>query len=106
MDQEQSEWEQVFGRFVSQVHYNRSLTPPKNVEGLFTSGSRPGERFTKGFFIHRGAESVPLQSEDGHVDLLIMDQNYVVGLRRFKENGQVRLLSIRELKEVEEKMQY
>ena len=99
MDQEQCEWDQVLGRFVSQVHYNRSLTPPKHVDGLFTTGARIGERFTKGFFIHRCAESIPLRTEQGHIDLIIMDDTNVVGLRRHQGNAnQVRLLSVYELK--------
>ena len=97
-----NERESVFGRIVSEVHYNRLLIPPQNVPGLFTTGSRPGERFTKGFHIHRGAESIPLRTEQGHIDLLIMDNNYIVGLRRYMGNAnQVRLLSIFELKVAE-----
>ena len=99
MKQEGAERDQVFGKFVSAVHYNKSMTPPKHVEGLFTTGARPGERFTKNFHIHRGAESIPIRTEQGHIDLLIMDDTYIVGLRRHQGNAnQVRLLSVYELK--------
>ena len=102
MKQEGAELDKVFGRLVSEVHYKRSMTPPQHVPGLFTTGARPGERFTKNFHVHRGALSVPIRTEQGHIDLLIMDNNYIVGLRRYKGNAnQVRLLSLFELKVAE-----
>ena len=88
----------VFGRTVSEVHY-QSKTIRRHVPGLFFTSARPGEPFTKGFFIYRGAESIALRTEQGHLDLLIMNKDFIVGLRRHNgDTTRVRLLTVYELK--------
>lgn len=91
----------VFGRIVSEVHYqSRRIT--RHVSGLFSTSAKVGEPFTKGFFIHRGAESIALRTEQGHLDLLIMNKDFIVGLRRHNgDTTRVRLLTVFELKVAE-----
>ena len=95
----------ILGRSISAVHYE-SRRIPTHVPGLYSATAKPGEPFTKGFYIHRGAGSIALRTEQGHLDLLIMDENSIVGLRRYKgDQTRVRLMRISELRADEERIQ-